>query len=160
MSHVACSPACAQEVAKAKAVKAEKASDAVRKEALKSRSDHLREAQAAFNAYIRARDINQPCISCQRHHQGAHDAGHFKSVGAHPELRFNEFNVHKQCVPCNMNLSGNVHNYRANLVRIFGADRVEELEQQQPAAKYTIEDAKAIKAKYRAKLKQLLLETK
>ena len=35
----------------------------VRKEKLKSRADHLKDTQHAFNAWIRARDAGQPCIS-------------------------------------------------------------------------------------------------
>jgi len=44
------------------------------KEKLKTRKDWLREAQAAFNSYIRERDRGLPCISCGRHHTGAYDA--------------------------------------------------------------------------------------
>ncbi len=64
------------------------------------------EAQKAFNAYIRARDAALPCISCGETnppdlHGGQWDCGHFKTVGAYPELRFEERNAHKQCKSCN-----------------------------------------------------------
>src|SRR5690348_10422434 len=36
------------------------------RERLKTRRDYEREAQRAFNAWIRARDEGQPCISCGR----------------------------------------------------------------------------------------------
>ena len=35
-----------------------------RKEKLKSRADHLREAQTAVNEFVRLRDGQLPCISC------------------------------------------------------------------------------------------------
>lgn len=66
---------------------------------IKSRGDNLREAQAAFNAWIRRRDADLPCISCGRHHQGQYHAGHYRTVGANPELRFESLNVWKQARP-------------------------------------------------------------
>jgi hypothetical protein len=132
-----------------------KANYKVRKEAIKTRSDWLKEAQQAFNSFVRARDAQLPCISCGRFHQGAYDAGHYRSVGSMPALRFNEDNCHKQCVPCNQHKAGNVVEYRIRLVERIGADRVAFLEGPHEAAKYTIDDAKAIKAHYKAKLKRL-----
>ncbi|CAM3896691.1 Protein ninG [Pseudomonas reidholzensis] len=134
----------------------------VRKEKLKSRSEHMREAQALFNELIRLRDASQPCISCDSlpsDHDlitgSRWDAGHYRSVGACPELRFEPLNVHRQCVKCNRNLSGNAVEYRIRLVRRIGADKVDWLEGPHQARKYTIEDLKALKTECRAKIKQL-----
>jgi len=69
-------------------------------EKLKSRSDWAREAQAAFNRWVKLRDLGRPCISCQRHHQGQIHAGHYLSRGARPELTFEPLNVHAQCARC------------------------------------------------------------
>lgn len=124
------------------------------REAQKTRAQWLREAQAAFNAWIRARDANQPCISCGRHHQGQYHAGHYRSVGAMPALRFCEDNVHKQCAPCNNHKSGNVVEYRIGLVKRIGLARVEWLEGPHDLVKYSIEDAKRIRDEYRQKLKE------
>jgi hypothetical protein len=150
-----CSPACAVIYAKALAVAKERKTDRARKVAMKSRAQWLREAQTAFNAWIRARDAEQPCISCGRHHDGKYDAGHFRSVGAQPALRFHELNCHKQCVPCNQHKAGNVVEYRIRLRQRIGDAAVALLEQDHPPAKFTIADAQAIKADYVAKLKQL-----
>lgn len=125
------------------------------KEKLKTRKDWLREAQAAFNSYIRERDRGLPCISCGRHHTGAYDAGHYRSVGAAPQLRFDERNVHKQCVPCNQHKSGNAIEYRIGLCRRIGQTVVELLETSNEIKRWTIEEAKEIKATYKAKLKEL-----
>lgn len=127
----------------------------VRKEKLKSRADHLREAQAAFNAFIRLRDAQQPCISCGRHHLGKWDAGHYRSVGANPELRFDEDNCHRQCVPCNQHLSGNILNYRLGLLVRIGAERVARLEGPHEALKLDVEAIKVIKTQYRALVRDL-----
>lgn len=126
-----------------------------RKEKLKSRADYLREAQAEFNAYIRLRDARDPCISCGRHHDGQYHAGHYRTVGANPELRFHEDNVHKQCAPCNNHKSGDIVNYRMNLVRKIGAEKVEWLEGPHEPLRLSIEDLKQIKAKYRALAREL-----
>ncbi len=122
---------------------------------LKTRSDWVREAQQAINAYVRARDIDLPCISCGRHHEGQWHAGHFRSTAAAPQLRFDERNLHKQCQPCNAHLSGNLLKYRPALIAKLGMEVVEALEADNAPAKWTIEDLKQIKATYKQKLKEL-----
>lgn len=155
MTHKACKPKCAVVHAETIRKAQERKTDRERRTALKTRQDWLREAQAAFNAFIRARDHDQPCISCGRFHDGSYDAGHYRSVGAAPALRFDEANVHKQCVPCNQHKGGNVVEYRIRLVEKIGRVAVEWLEREPPPAKYTVEEAQAIKALYKQKLKQL-----
>lgn len=162
LGQAVCSPACGLAIAPANHEKARKAIDQrerreikVRKEKLKSRADHLKEAQVVVNQYIRLRDADLPCVSCGRFHDGQWHAGHFRSAGGHPELRFEPLNIWRQCAPCNTHKSGDLVNYRAELVRRIGAEKVEWLEGPHEAKRYTIEDLKAIKAEYRAKIKQL-----
>jgi len=169
MGQAVCSPACAMIDAprhEPKARKAladiERAEIKVRKEKLKSRADHLRETQAAVNEYVRLRDAHLPCISCDSTPNDSDlitgsrwDAGHYRSVGACPELRFEPLNIHRQCVKCNRNLSGNAVEYRIRLVQRIGAEKVAWLEGLHAPCKYTVEEIKAIKAKYRAKTKEL-----
>ena len=157
-----CSPNCGFELSQKKLLQVVKKKEKEKrkryradKERIKTRGEHLREAQTAFNKFIRLRDRLEPCISCQRHHTGQYHAGHYKTVGAHPELRFNELNVRRQCQPCNNHLSGNLTNYRINLINKIGLDKVEFLEGPHPITKYTIEEIKAIKAKYRAKCREI-----
>lgn len=114
-------------------------------------------AQQAFSAYIRERDANLPCISCQRNHSGQYHAGHYLSRGAHPALRFDEDNCHKQCAPCNNHLSGNIASYRINLIKKIGVERVERLEGPHEPAKYTLEDLIDVKEKYKRMTKELKL---
>ena len=151
----ACSIACAVAIARKKREKIEKAADRQKREALKSRSQWLKEAQTAFNAYIRARDEKEPCISCGRPHQGQFHAGHYLSTGARPEIRFEPLNVHKQCQPCNTHLHGNLIRYRVNLIKKIGVEAVEWLEGHHEPKHYSIDDLKAIKATYIAKLKEI-----
>lgn len=127
----------------------------VRKEKLKSRADHLKDTQIAFNAWVRERDSELPCISCGRHHQGKYDAGHYRTVGSNPALRFEPLNCHRQCSPCNTQLSGNIVNYRISLVKRIGAEAVEWLEGPHEAKKYTVAELKAMTADYRAKTREL-----
>lgn len=155
-----CSPECAIKLARDNAQKAqeraEKKKQRERKAKLKSRSEWLKEAQSVFNKFIRLRDKDQPCISCGRYHQGQYHAGHYRSVGACPELRFCELNVHKQCAPCNDWKSGNAIEYRINLVKKIGIERVEYLERQDhPPLKLTIEEIKEQIKIYKAKCKEL-----
>ncbi|MBX9404806.1 recombination protein NinG [Pseudomonas baetica] len=162
LGQAVCSPKCALAMAPANTEKARKAiaqrdrrEIQVRKEKLKSRADHLREAQAAFNEWVRLRDADRPCISCGRHHEGQYHAGHYRSVGANPELRFEPLNVWKQCAPCNTHLSGNLVNYRLSLLQLIGPEKVDWLEGPHPACKHAVEEIKTIKAEYRAKTREL-----
>ncbi|WP_454846083.1 recombination protein NinG [Pseudomonas farris] len=129
-----------------------------RKEKLKSRADHMRETQVVFNEWIRLRDAALPCVSCGRHHDGQYHAGHYRTVGANPELRFEPLNVHKQCAPCNNHKSGDIVNYRITLVRRIGLERVEWLEGPHEAKRYTIQELNEMKANYRAKTRELKRE--
>lgn len=151
----ACGVDCAVAIGQRTRARKERAEIREAKAKAKTRGDWQREAQAEFNAFIRARDADLPCISCGRHHEGQYHAGHFYSVGARPNLRFDERNVHKQCSTCNAYLHGNLINYRAGLIKRIGLEALEALEADQAVKKYSIEDLKAIKATYRAKRKAL-----
>ena len=128
------------------------------KKTIKTRGDYTAEAQTSINRYVRARDVKDPCISCRRFHDGRYDAGHYLPVGSHPELRFNLWNINKQCHwNCNINRGGNQVLYRASLVKKIGIGRVEWLEQQHKAKKYAIDDLIRIKTIFNKKFKRLKL---
>ena len=126
-----------------------------RKVELKPRSKWLAEAQAAVNAYVRLRDQSQPCISCQRHHAGQYHAGHYRSVGAMPSLRFNLWNIHKQDSACNAQLSGNLIEYRINLVKKLGIERVQWLEGSHPVRSFNIVYLRRVKSIFSRRAKHL-----
>jgi len=159
---------CAQAVAEEKKRKDsekkardERRKDRAAREALKTRSQWMKDAQVEFNAYIRARDFGQRCISCGvmetatvlRGHKM--DAGHYRSVGSAPHLRFDQRNCHAQCVQCNRYGSGRAVDYRIGLVRRIGVAAVEALESDNTVRKWTIEELKALKLEFRAKRKEL-----
>jgi hypothetical protein len=115
-----------------------------------------RKAVSACNKYIRQRDKDLPCISCQRHHTGQYHAGHYRSAGNNSIHRFNELNIHKQCMPCNTHLSGNLTAYRVNLIIKIGLDAVEELEQCNESKRFSLDELKEIHDYFINKTKSLL----
>jgi len=162
LGQAVCSPKCGlaikdvnQEKARKSLAQIERKEIKARKEKLKSRADHMRETQVVFNEWIRLRDAALPCVSCGRHHEGQYHAGHYRTVGANPELRFEPLNVWKQCAPCNNHLSGNLVNYRISLLQRIGAANVDWLEGPHEAQRYTIEQLKAKKSDYRALIREL-----
>ena len=150
----ACTPECAVKLVKSKKEKADRKETKERKEALKTRSDYMKDAQKAFNAYIRARDADKPCISCgvdlkREAVGGGFDCGHYRSVGSAPHLRFDPDNAHGQCKKCNRYLSGNAVEYRRGLFTRLGQTRLELLEADQCVRKYTIEGLQMIVKDYK-----------
>lgn len=127
------------------------------REKLKTRSDYLSEAQVACNAFIRYRDRYKPCISCGTTNPNIqYAAGHFRTRGACPELRFHPMNIHKQCNKrCNKELSGNIREYRPSLIKLLGEKNVAWIEGPHKLQHLTIEDAIEIKLYYRDQLKIL-----
>jgi len=152
---VVCSTKCGCEYTKLQKEKQWKDRKKELKEKLLTRSDYLKLAQAAFNAYIRERDKDRSCISCGTYN-GKMNAGHYMSVGSTPELRFNEDNVHKQCERCNTFYSGNLINYRIELINRIGEERVNLLERKDlEPLKMTIDEIKELTKKYKKLLKNL-----
>lgn len=160
-----CSPPCAGRIAKAERLKkeaADRAETKARKEALKTIADLIAEAQKEFNAWIRARDADKPCICCGRKATGvdglgAHgwDAGHYRSTGSASHLRFNENNCHRQLVLCNRYGAGRAVDYRIGLIARIGLAAVEALEADNSVKKWTRDELRAIRVTYKAKLKAL-----
>lgn len=132
------------------------------RERLKTYPQLIKEAQAAFNAFIRSRDEGKPCICCGRQATDADvvtgsrwDAGHYRSTGAAPHLRFHEDNCHRQLVYCNQYRSGNAVDYRLGLISRIGLERVEILETDQGPVNWTKDDIREIRDTYRRKLRDL-----
>lgn len=87
-----------------------------------------------FNKFIRLRDSEDGygrCISSGQTlivpSENA-QAGHYYSGGNYPQLKFNEDNVHLQGKSDNYFKSGNLLEYRKNLIKKIGIERVEELD--------------------------------
>ncbi len=158
MQSVCCPFPCAVELAKKCK---EKAGKKERSTALKAFNDSdknvlKRKAIQVFNEYIRKRDKDLPCVSCG-HKDGVRQihAGHYRPAGNVAILRFDERNVHAQCSICNNHLSGNLVNYRKELISRIGLDQVEELEATNEPKQYTIEEYAEIIKTYKQKIKEL-----
>lgn len=150
-TQVVCSVECAQVFARQVNARKEERARRAALDALKSVKTVKGDVQRVFNAFILERDRDQPCISCGKFHEGAYDAGHFLNTIARPGLRFDEANVHKQCVPCNKHLSGNASAYRQGLIRRIGLPELKRLERDTAPHVYTRDDLLALKAHYAAK---------
>lgn len=158
-----CGPRCAidyNRAAKARQEEKErKAKLKIRKLAVKPLRYFINQAQTEFNSYIRERDVAEPCISCGRYHDGQYHAGHYRTVGSNPELRFDEDNCHKQCSACNNHLSGNLAEYKPRLIAKIGQARFDRLVGPPPkVAKPTRSDYEHIRDTYKAKCKALKQE--
>ncbi len=163
----ACSPECAQAIAEKVRGKIERQAKREVKKQTRAQLDAIKtlpmlkkEAQTAFNAFIRARDADKPCICCGLPLSagdigGKFDAGHYRSVGSAPHLRFDERNVHGQRKVCNRHGAGRAVDYRLGLIARIGMEAVEALEASNDIKRWTKDELRQIKAHYTAKAKQL-----
>lgn len=167
MTHKTCSTDCALAyVAEQNSKQLKKKQMAERKETklkldkLKTRSDYIKETQIAFNTYIRTRDKGRPCICCGEPLSfasvgGNFDCGHYRSVGSAPHLRFNVDNAHGQTKRCNRYGAGRAVDYRMGLIDRIGLARVEELERNNAAVKWTIPELIEMKKKFQQMKKEI-----
>jgi hypothetical protein len=158
-----CSPQCGFELSRIKQKKkldeknkAQKRKDRQWKKENESRGQLIKKAQQAVNAFVRVRDAGKPCISSGRPllppktlNGQMYDAGHYRSTGSCPELRFNLWNIHGQTVHDNRDLSGNAVEYRKGLIERIGIERVEWIESNHEIKKYTKDDLRRIATIFR-----------
>jgi hypothetical protein len=130
-------------------------------DAMRTKPQLVKAAQIAFNGFIRARDHGKPCISCGKPHDptpNAWDAGHYRSVGSAPHMRFVKDNCHGQCKHCNQYLAGNHVAYRLGLINRLGIWAVERIEADQTVRKYTKEGLIELARHYNAETRKLKKE--
>lgn len=154
-----CDLECALIFSKREMVKKSKRETRAKLEELKNVRQLLKEARHAFNAFIRQRDQGLPCICCGRlplgeaFTGGSWDAGHFRGTGAAPHLQFHEDNCHRQLSVCNRGAGGG--NYRQGIVARIGLARVEALENDNSPHKWSRDEVREIRDRYRLKLREL-----
>ena len=161
----ACSPKCALDIGRVEAKKEQRQKDKETRKALKTRSEVQRETQTAFNAWVRERDADRPCISCgttnpMTSRGGSWDCGHYRSTGANPELRFEPLNAAKQCKRCNSYLSGNVVNFRIGLRARIGDAALAWVEGAHDAKHYGKQDLIELRDYYRREARRLKKENR
>lgn len=98
----------------------------------KTLSQLKKDLTKVFNAYIRKRDaplnIIFTCISCGETKLVTQmNAGHFYA-STFTATRWDEDNVHGQCIACNNFKHGNLLEYRKGLLAKIGEERLQRLE--------------------------------
>lgn len=137
---IVCSPKCA--IVHAKRLEEKKKASELREERIRWRSRKLelskevgkvkepgtiQSLQRLINTLVRLIDKGHPCISNGGIYRD-YDAGHFFNVGSHPWLRFNLLNIWKQNKYDNGQKDGNKEGYRANLIRLYGTEVMNEID--------------------------------
>lgn len=118
--------------------------------------------QTVVNKYVRLRDIDKPCISCGKYDhdlketpRGKWDAGHYKTVGARSQLRFNTKNINKQCVRCNGYQGGDISGQKTGIVKRFGQARLDWLDGHHESKDYSIEDLAKMRRVFNKKIRMV-----
>ena len=155
-----CSPVCAYKLVKTFRA-AEKVALKKRKADIKPRSKWLAECQAIVNRYVRILALSREhgCYTCgatpAQKFGGTYDAGHFRSVGSAPHLRYWIPQIKLQCIPCNRHKGGMALAFRRALVVDHGSEWVERLEGMQDIAKFSVAYLARFKVVMGKKLKRL-----
>jgi hypothetical protein len=148
-----CSQRCAEKVPKIARKAHKEAKDRTQK-----LSHWLKLTEAVINAYVRARDRNLGCVSCDKPASwgGQWHASHFRSVGAASGLRFHLWNVHKACgFVCNHHKSGNIAEYEPRLRAKIGDEKVDWLKTQNQRTVYTREYLARLRKVFAKKTRRL-----
>ena len=122
-------------------------------------NDRLDTLDRIFSLYIRRRDCGNGqgrCITCGKPITWDKcDAGHY-IPRSHLTTRWNEVNVHAQCVCCNRFHDGMEEAYREALIRRYGVAVVEDLERRKHGiAKLTNRHYQKLITYYKFKIKEL-----
>jgi len=120
-------------------------------------SFYKKKLDQVFSKFIRQRDADSHgrvrCFTCGRiYHWKEIQAGHYISR-QHLNLRWAEYNVHPQCVGCNVFKKGNMDVYAIALQAKYGLDILQELQRQkQKIRKFTIGELINLIDRYEEKL--------
>lgn len=168
-----CDLNCATTYAMDKGLKAsakkERAKHKQAKERVKSYRTKMAEMQTIFNKLRRLQELKwfkdrgqEPtCISCGKplgNDQWCN--GHFKTVGARPDLRFDPINSYLQHNHrCNKMLSGDIDGYKEGLKRRFGEEEANRIidycNTEQPTIKWSDDEIAHIKQLWRKEIREL-----
>jgi len=153
---IVCSVNCAIELGKLKPVKLNYAK--IKRDKLEGletkKQTYVRKVNAIkviFQKWIRERDKNKPCISCNTITAIEWHAGHLYKAENYSGLIFDERNCHKQCKKCNVFLDGNQLEYFNQMKIKHGYEFMEKLRLDAYLTKvktFTNEELNEIKTKY------------
>lgn len=112
------------------------------------------------NRYIRLRDTIARgwgyCCTCNTPVIGG-DAGHFigKGFGGRSGVRYDERNIHLQCVDCNQYHEGEKLKYKEFMLERYGQETIDELKRLHHIRNYTDKDLVGLKLYYKQAYKEL-----
>ena len=113
------------------------------------------------HSYVKERDVDEACISCQQLTAYQWDAGHFKSQAGFPAMKYNTFNIYKQCRRCNAR-AGNINGgkvfrkgYVSGLISRHGTARLLYLEAEHKLKRYSTAELKRLFEFFKYRRKQL-----
>jgi len=127
----------------------------------KSLSYLLINTRTVCHDYIKLRDRGNSCVSCGMPWNESHQAGHFYKAELYSNLKYDEKNIHNQCVGCNIHKDGNHQPYRERIKSRVGSDGLEYLDQKaaefktQTTFKWDREELNQIRDYYKQKIKEL-----
>lgn len=109
---------------------------------------------------IKKRDKYKPCISCDEPWHSSFQAGHYYKAELFSSLKYDEDNIHGQCVGCNNRKEGNLSQYAVNLPNRIGKEKFEVLQEKaalekQNDFKWERSKLNEIRKYYQQKLKEL-----
>jgi hypothetical protein len=150
---VSCSVTCAIELGKNKPIKVSKETQLEQFETKKQTYVRkVNKVKVIFQAWIRERDKNKPCISCGAINAIEWHAGHLYKAENYSGLIFDERNCHKQCKKCNVFLDGNQLEYFNQMKLNHGYEFMEQLRLDAYLTKvktWLDDELKEIKEKYK-----------
>jgi hypothetical protein len=146
-----CSPKCAiaysKEMEKKKRAKNWRVEKAILADSIKTPNDWQKDLEGHINKIVRLIDKGSPCISCDNPSATQYHAGHFYSVGARRNLRFNLQNIWLQCSQCNDHKGGAPLAYEAGLLKLIGTTETNIIKHQIPqdfaVMKFSTDEIKA-----------------
>lgn len=160
-----CSPDCGVALHRYRKIK-KKARDRKAERNSRSLPHQLELTQQSFNRMMRLLDADKPCVSCDKA-AGTYNltAGHFLTVGAFPELRFDPRNCHAQCSGCNQGQqqkhkgdnATTRQKFEATLVNRYGQELVDHLKGPHTAKLYTCDHLRVLRAVFNAESRRLEL---
>jgi len=125
----------------------------------KGRSHYVEKLENLVRQWVlNVRDVGAPCCTCGVPYKSIKfDAGHYRTVGAVPELRLELTNIHAQCHICNSHASGRRDAYNLFIKQKYGQDHYDWLNGPHPELRDQyphIDDLKKEIRRYRKLLRE------
>ena len=142
-------------IAEKRAQVADRQETRARLRAMRKLSAFEADTQAACNRYVRLRDAGKGCIDCGKPFEpnkpgGSMDAGHFRSVGSAPEMRYDLDNIFGQWKNCNRPGGTTQEAFRAGVLARIGPERLAAVEGPRGPRKWSRDELIELRARFAA----------